>query len=429
MYKNIFRTFTTRIIAAILTFGVVFITSRALGPENYGTIGLVMVAIGIALLFSALIGGTSLVYFTSRVNPSALFAISTIWGFLMAIFISGIMALLGLYPSEYFVHVFLISVMANISQNLMFIILGKERIFQQNIISVVQVFLHFSIVVFFFHGLKQPSVDYYLTSVLISHSVATFIGLFCCRKEILPITFTGLSSQLSEIIKYGFWVQMSAFIQMFNYRLSYYLVDWFLGREMLGIYTLAVQLAESFWILPRSVAIVQFSHIANMKNPKEAILLSYKLMQMVIVIIALCSIPIFFIPESWLTFIFGWGYTGIKQVLVLLIPAIIIFSGSIILSHYFSGIGKVWVNAITGLIGLVFTISVGFWLIPYLELMGAAYATNISYLAMFVISLLLFIKISKTSFKTLWSEGISIRTTWNQLKAIVLNKDSEKLPD
>jgi O-antigen/teichoic acid export membrane protein len=379
MYKNIFRTFVSRIIAALLTFAVVFISSRALGPENYGTIGLIMVAISIALLFSALIGGTSLVFFTSRVDPSALFTISSIWGILMSLVISGAMALLDLYPSEYFIYVFLISLIANISQNLMFIILGRERILQQNIINVAQVFTHFVVLSFLFHGMGTPSIKFYLTSVLISHSVAAMIGIICCHKEIFPLRLSGLALHIAEIVRYGFWVQLSAFVQLFNYRLSYYLVDWFLGREMLGIYTLAVQLAESFWILPRSVAIVQFAHISNLRESKDAVNLSYKLMQLVVIIIALGSIPIFFIPEHWLIFVFGYGYAGIKSVLMMLIPAIIIFSGSIILSHFFSGIGKVWVNTITGFVGLIFTFFACMFLIPSFELTGAAIATNISY--------------------------------------------------
>jgi len=427
MVKNIFRTFVSRIIAAILTFGVVFISSRALGPENYGTIGLVMVAVGIALLFSALIGGTSLVYFTSRVSPSALFAISSIWGLLMALAISLIMCWLNLYPEQYFLHVFLISLMANMSQNLMFIILGKERILQQNIINVLQVFSHFAVVTYLFHGIKQPSVDNYLTSVLISHTIAALVGFILCRKEVFPMQFSGLSGHIKEIMKYGFWVQMSAFVQLFNYRLSYYLVDWFLGRELLGIYTLAVQLAESFWILPRSVAIVQFAHISNLKDESEGVALSYKLMQLVMIVIAVCSVPVFFIPEHWLTFVFGYGYEGIKSVLVLIVPAIIVFSGSIIISHYFSGTGRVWFNTITGAVGLAFTVATGFWLVPIYGLAGAAYSANISYMAMLIISFLIFVKVSKSSFKGLNANGLTFKMLFLQLKSLRKNNNKNSV--
>jgi len=409
MYKNIFRTFVSRFIAALLTFGVVFMASRALGPENYGTIGLIMVAIGMALLFSALIGGTSLVYFTSRANPSALFTISTAWGLLMSFTVSGIMAYFSLYPAQFFIHVFLISIFANTSQNLMFIILGKERIIQQNIINLLQVMTHFIMIIFFFHVQKEPNIEHYLMSVLISHIISFSLGLIFCRKDIFPLSISGLSSGIAEIMKYGFWVQVSAFVQLFNYRLSYYLVDWFLGRQILGIYTLAVQLAESFWILPRSVAIVQFAHISNMKESRDGIALSYKLMQICMVVIAVCSIPIFFIPEHWLTFIFGTGYTGIKDVLMLLIPAIVVFSGAIIISHYFSGIGKVYLNAITGTAGLIFTVVSCLIFIPQFQLSGAAYAANISFMAMFVISFMLFLKFNRITFRELSADSLTFR--------------------
>lgn len=416
MFKNIFRTFVSRLIAAFMTLGVVMMASRALGPEKYGTIGLIMVAISMALLFSALIGGTSLVYFTSRTSPSALFAVSTAWGLLMSLAVAAVMGFMNLYPSEYFLFVFLISFFANTSQNIVFIILGRERIVQQNVLTLLQVFLHIMMVFFFFHILSRPTIGNYLTSVLISHFVAGCVALLLCRKDIFPISPAGISSVLHEIIQYGFWVQVSAFVQLFNYRLSYYLVDWFLGRQMLGIYTLAVQLAESFWILPRSAAIVQFAYISNMKKSDEGIALSFKLMQICMLTIALFSIPVFFIPEHWLTFIFGEGYAGIKSILMLLLPAIVIFSGAIIISHFFSGVGKVQFNALTGTVGLVFTVVACLIFIPRFELSGAALAANICYMSMFAVSFLLFLRFNKTTVKALNASGITLKKILQLIK-------------
>ncbi len=416
MFKNIFRTFVSRIISAIFTFGVVFITSRALGPENYGTIGLIMVAVGIALLFSSLIGGTSLVYFTSRINPSALFIVSALWGFLMTFAVTKIMALLNLYPSEFFFQVFLISLIACISQNLMCIILGNERILQQNIIMVFQIFIHFSVLLFIFHGLKQPAIVNYLNSVLISHFLAMLMGFIFCSKYIFPLSLAGLLSGIIEIIKYGYWIQLSTFIQLMNYRLSYYIVDWFLGREKLGIYTLAVQLAESFWLLPRSISTVQFSYISNLRTINEAVIVSYKLMQSVMICIAGCTIPIFFIPENWFLFVIGPAYTGIKSVVLMLIPAVIFFSGVIIISAYFSGIGKVKYTTVVSATGLIFTAILNLLLVYFFGLYGAALTTNICYIVMFIFSMHIFIRLNNTTVLKLSREGIDIKSIIRNLK-------------
>jgi len=395
MFKNIFTTFVSKSLIAILTFIVIFITSRTLGAENYGTIGLILIAISMTHLFSSLLGGTSLVYYSNRLTTSTLFALTTLWSFIVSIVVAGIMALFLLYPPEYTYLVIAISIVSNIMHSFLYIILGKERIIQHNILSLIQIIVHAIILSTVFLILKYQNINCYLISLLISYIIGMFVGMWFCRKEIFPISANGIIDVAKEIINYGFWVQISAFLQLINYRLSYYLIDFFLGRQMLGVFTLCIQIAESFWILPRSIALVQFSRISNSENLTHNSKLTISLMQFSMIAILILSLPLFVIPENLFLFVFGNSYIGMKSVIATLIPAIIIFSGVIIISHYFSGTNKVYYNTITTLIGLVFTIIGCLILIPYQQLQGAAVSAIISYTSMFIASILIFLSISK----------------------------------
>jgi len=395
MFKNIFRTFVSRIIIAILTFSVVFLTSRTLGATHYGTIGLILIAISMTHLFASLLGGTALVYYSSRLPVPVLFVLTTLWSFLVSIIVAGIMAISHLYPAEFLYLVIPIGIVSNIMHICLYIILGKERIIEHNIMSLIQIFIHFVLLFTLFYVFDFQNIKYYLLSLLVSYTIAMFVGIWFCRKDIFPLSAYRVIEAAKEIIKYGFWVQMSAFVQIINYRLSYYLIDFFLGRQMLGIFTLCIQIAEGFWILPRSIALVQFSHISNSQNPIHSYQVSLTLMQFTMFAILVLSLPLYLIPESLFLFVFGNSFSGMKSVISWLIPAIIIFSGVIIISHYFSGINKVYYNTITALVGLIFTVSGCLLLIPALELKGAALAAVFSYSAMFIAALLIFLSVSK----------------------------------
>jgi O-antigen/teichoic acid export membrane protein len=59
-------------------------------------------------------------------------------------------------------------------------------------------------------------------------------------------------------------------------------------------------------------------------------------------------------------------------------------------SHYFSGSGKPWHNTISSGIGLIFTVSLGFILIPMLGITGAGLTSSIAYSAGMIYQLIVF---------------------------------------
>jgi O-antigen/teichoic acid export membrane protein len=111
--------------------------------------------------------------------------------------------------------------------------------------------------------------------------------------------------------------------------------------------------------------------------------------------------------------------------LMLLIPAIVIFSGNIVVSHFFSGIGKVYYNTIVGAIGLVFTVITCLLLIPQFGLRGAAMAANLSYMAMFIAVMFCFIRCSKTSLRDYFSSGMSFKKVLSTIRKMTSGKAEE----
>jgi O-antigen/teichoic acid export membrane protein len=62
-----------------------------------------------------------------------------------------------------------------------------------------------------------------------------------------------------------------------------------------------------------------------------------------------------FIPASFFVWMFGKEFQEVNKIIRLMAPGIFIFNYALILGHYFSGLGKYYVNAIASFVGFLIT--------------------------------------------------------------------------
>jgi O-antigen/teichoic acid export membrane protein len=85
-----------------------------------------------------------------------------------------------------------------------------------------------------------------------------------------------------------------------------------------------------------------------------------------------------------------------------LAPGILFISFSTIISHYFSGLGKQRLIAIANLSGLFTTIVSSYFLINKYQILGACYATCLSYFVASFVLVIMFMKENKLKFISLF---------------------------
>src|SRR5258708_31282791 len=79
MLKKISFTFSIRALIAISNLAIVILLSRYTGAQGKGEASLIITSIALILLFSNIVGGSSLVYFVPRYNIFQLFVLSNAW--------------------------------------------------------------------------------------------------------------------------------------------------------------------------------------------------------------------------------------------------------------------------------------------------------------------------------------------------------------
>jgi O-antigen/teichoic acid export membrane protein len=183
-----------------------------------------------------------------------------------------------------------------------------------------------------------------------------------------------------KAFKYGFQIQSSNIIQLINYRFLYFIIEKSMG-SVLGIFIVAVQLAESLWIPSKALAIIQYGKVANEKKEENKKSLSLKFMKLSFIATFVLTIILLLIPDSFILFVFGKSISGTKPIILALSIGVISISVAQSFSHYLSGKGLYFYLFRASAIGLVTLLISSAFLFTDYQLIGAGLATSLSYLA------------------------------------------------
>lgn len=419
MFSRILSTTAARLIIALTNLGIVTVAARALGAEGIGTISLFILGISIIQLISALVGGSVLVYMSARYPIVQLITPAWIWALLISALGSFLLTRYELAPPEFATDLFFVALLQSlfsINQNIQ---IGKEKIMQYNLAAIAQSLLMLASLVVLLSLSSTPDVKDYIHALYISFGIAflfSFAGILKYFTRVQPFK----REVLRETFRFGSYVQVAGILQLFNYRLSYYIIEKFFDRATLGIFSIGVQISESVWIISKSIALVQYSRISNSKDDAYNVRITLDFIKFTSVFTVLFLLVLMLLPDELYVFVFRNDFRNVGQVILSIAPGIFAVAISLMFSHYFSGSGKPWHNTISSGIGLIFTVALGFTLIPVMGIVGAGITSSLAYLAGMLYQYIVFKKSTSTPFSQFipGREDIGkIRRLWKELRA------------
>ena len=396
MFKKILNTFGTKILAAALNLLIVIIISQTLGDTGSGTQSLVLTSITFILIFSEIVCGASIVYLAPRHSFKKILVASVIWSGLIAIVMGFCIRLF--YPKldqDLVLHVAILSFISSLSNINFRLLVGKEEIQKANYNTLLQpVILTLTLVVYYII-LKRTDIYGYIIGLYAAYGGTFLLGVWMLRKEYANLRHDKdkeYGPVLKDLFKYGFLNQTGHFVQFFNLRLSYYLLDSYIGRGQVGVFSRSVSLAEAIWIISNSIALVQYARIANADDRAYSQKLTLDLSKICLVISALAVIVLALLPPQVYTFVFGPEFGEMAGIIRILAPGVLFYCIFLILGHYYSGIGRYQMNTFAALCGLAVTCILGFTLIPRYDVTGAAITSAVSYTMNAVFLFVFFLK-------------------------------------
>lgn len=385
MIRKIIHTIFTKFSSAGLGFLTIILISQILGVEAKGEQAIMVYNINLLLMLFTLIGNSTLIYLVPRKNFSNLILPSLLWIGVMAIIVA------IFFPSI----CVLIAVLAAISEINQFILLGKQKISQANILKLLYplVSLSYILILWFFDSFTK--VEDFITAMLIAYIVSLFYGIFALKDEYKNINLISKKefvSSFKNLFKLGFTKQIGYIAQSMNYRLCFYILGFYCGEKLVGIYSNAVSLSEAVMLFGSSLALVQYSSLSNNNNEKTSKEFSWKMCKINGVFTALALLVLSVLPKEFYSFIFGKGFENISQAIRLLSIGVLPLSIASNFTQYFYAKGNFKISTFASLIGLVVTITAGLILIPKYSLTGAALTASLSYLTTFAIEFYFFLK-------------------------------------
>jgi O-antigen/teichoic acid export membrane protein len=378
MLKHILQSLFTKGFVAIINFLVLIVSSHYLGVSSRGEIGILILNISIIQVVNEVFTGYTLVYFIPRYDLKKIVVAGIIYTLLACSLSNSVFFVLRDYLKN--IHgyewlSYLISLVVILNTFNCVIILGREKIGVYNFLNMVQPFLLLTGLVVATRVMRIYTFDAYIWPLLFSFVLAFFIS----SAYVIQLVVKSEKRKdffLKPIITNGLLCQMAVLMHIFCNRYSFYLLE---TRADVGLYSSASSLIESVLIISNGIAPVLLARVANDGDNERSRTMTLSLAKASFLLSVFCVAIITLIPESFFIFLLGKGFEGIKEIMLLYSPGILMLSFAGIISHYFSAIGKLRIILLCNSLGFICAMVLIHFLVNSYGIKGAAVSADIAY--------------------------------------------------
>ncbi|MDP3937932.1 MAG: oligosaccharide flippase family protein [Deltaproteobacteria bacterium] len=383
--------------------GIVFsiITVRLLGAEGRGILTLVFLIPSVGVTLAGFGLGSANVYFLNRggVARETLFANSVVAALGFSILsitlfwagwqwfgprvlpgVTPVLALMGLTVIP----------LALLNGHILSLLQGAQRFLRMNLLILsAQVIALVTLVValgVFHAGVGGAALAQLLAAVLaLGLTVYMFMGPGDRFKSLRPNL-----DVFRRSLSYGLREHVSNIAMLLSYRIDIFFIAAMAGARAVGLYAVAVMVAELFLYLPRAVSTVLVPRVAN-GSVRDGANNVARTARVVSVIVGACVLVVGAIALPLVRLVFSSEFSEAAPALVALLPGIYALSISRVLSAYFTGtLGQPGLSAKAATVALGLNLPLNLLLIPSYGITGAAVASSVAYGAHFLISLWMF---------------------------------------
>ncbi|HQW06055.1 MAG TPA: glycosyltransferase [Flavobacteriales bacterium] len=397
--RSIFFTFLTQAPTLLLYFVSSTLLTRLLGDVGRGEYALLTNQVALLAMLVSFNVGFGVTYFTSRAGTAAKNVVGTASTMLCINMVAVPIILLGFattprltdlfMPSTrtdlfYWGFVYLSIVLSLLNTTIAAVLLGLKRFKILNWMGILNAGL--SAVAFLVLFVIRDSLGtadilptvLVVSAIAMSLNTAAWIALYVVEVRIPPIPIWTWSL-LRPILAFSLIGHLSNLINLINYRFDIWVIGDILGESQLGIYTVAVGVAQLLFYIPDPFSRVVQPYLFG--QLKDEMLDKFKTVARVNFTAVLGLAVLLAITAHWLLpLLFGAVFSASVMPLYLLLPGIVLSSATKLLVPLVVHGGYQRVNLYSISAAAVLTIVLDLLLIPELGIEGAAIATSIAYL-------------------------------------------------
>lgn len=386
-FKNTGWMFLGQVISLTLSFFIGVWLARYLGPENFGIISYVIAFAGL-FSFIASLGVDGILNRELVAHPEkrdelmgTAFRLKLIGGFL-SFFVTVIAAFV--FESSWLIRnlitlyslVFVMQAINVISIFFQAQVLSKNNVRAVLIATVISSVLKV-ILILSGKGIIWLVLIYFLDSV--------WQGLgyiLAYRRYKLKIINWKYNKELAHKIINSSWFLMLSSASVYIYmKVDQVMINHFMGERFVGLYAAAIRMVEVWYFVPVIICSSIFPAIINAKKTDNLVYKKrLKALYLLMVVIAVAiAVPISILSPWLISTFFGSEFSASAPILSLYIWSSIGFFIGWAINQYLLSEDRTQATMFYNLFSMILNIVLNFILIPKLGLLGAAWATLISY--------------------------------------------------
>jgi O-antigen/teichoic acid export membrane protein len=227
-------------------------------------------------------------------------------------------------------------------------------------------------------------------------AASLLMSLFAVWRELRP-NWSPRLSELGTTLSYGVRDYPGVLTEFVNWRLDLIMLVGMASSSAVGLYTVALRLADITSILASSVGDALMPEIASSKEADKVTRLVTRSLRLTLFAHLLILVPLWVATPYVLRFAYGEGFVPVTNVLRLLMFASVMWSSGAIVISGLNGLGHPGLSAIARMSAAVVMVATLLIWLPSRGIQGAAMASMASYSVMFLVALFWLLRRRETS--------------------------------
>ena len=381
---NSLRTLLYRVVYVGFGWLLSVLTARWLGPQGnglytlatiYGTLGTTLMSGGVAAVAYEISNRRG----DSRTAAANVGVLSLVLGSIPALAVLAAWPLLSAHGWWWLLPVALAQPAALLSAALVGVFLGTDDIRRLNY-AYVGPWAATLVLFVLMAALFGRSVQIALLAWALGQAIAAAYSVWLCRPHWSPFAAASVSLQrIGGLLRFGSQAGLANLVGFLNYRMDAIMVELYLGQRELGIYAVAVRVAEGLWFFSQAIMTASYARIGSL-SAEDSAHLTARGMRHSLFIIGILALILLVVAEPLLRFLYTDTYRAAVTPFRWLVPGIALYGLASVLSAYYTNQrGHPRIPLVIAGFSMLLNLGVCALLIPALGLSGAAMASTLGY--------------------------------------------------
>lgn len=268
------------------------------------------------------------------------------------------------------------------------IFFGRQQIMRANIINAGPTILNLFFIIVFVWVFRFSIRGAFFALFLGNLAMALYV-VFTILKE-YKITWKYHEAIMKGMVRVGIVFALSIFVMQLNYRFDIVLLKKLSTLEQIGLYTLAVQIAEQLWHIPGAIETIVLTRSAASEDAQASNRTVASIMRVSFLISIVFALMIYLLVPYVIPPVFGTEFSKSVPMMQAILPGILMLVVFRILNSRLAGMGMPQIAIYSFIPALIINLVLNLVWVPQYGGMGSVWATNISYVAGCIIFLFLY---------------------------------------